>query len=88
MERLSFEETAFFSIYIQLVKPIFDEGPLHTPRKETFDEKSPISRSKVKGLKLLNNSPIFSEESFEFKKITSNEHGHIHKASESTKNPF
>ena len=30
----------------------------------------------------------FLEESFEFKKIELNEHGHIHKASESAKNPF
>ena len=36
----------------------------------------------------MNNSLIFSEESFELKKIKLNEHGHIHKASESTKNPF
>ena len=36
----------------------------------------------------MNNSLIFSEESFEFKKIKINEHGHIHKASESGKNPF
>ena len=32
MERLSFEETAFF-IYLQLVKLIFGEEPLQTPRK-------------------------------------------------------
>ena len=36
----------------------------------------------------MNNSLIFSKESFEFKKIKSNEHGHIHKASEYGKNPF
>ena len=36
----------------------------------------------------MNNSLIFLEESFEFKKIKPNEHGHIHKASESSKNPF
>ena len=36
----------------------------------------------------MNNSLIFSDESFEFKKIKSNEHEHIHKASESAKNPF
>ena len=37
---------------------------------------------------IMNNSIIFSEESFEFKKVKLNEHGHIHKASESAKNPF
>ena len=36
----------------------------------------------------MKNSLIFSEESFEFKKIKSDEHGHTHKASESAKNPF
>ena len=36
----------------------------------------------------MNNSLIFSEESLELKKIQLNEHGHIHKASESAKNLF
>ena len=45
-----------------------------------------VEKSKV--WKLMNNSLIFSKESFEFKKIKSNEHGHIHKASEYAKNPF
>ena len=34
----------------------------------------------------MNNSLIFSEESFELKKLKSNEHGHIHKGSEYAKN--
>ena len=36
----------------------------------------------------MNNSLIFSEESFELKKIKSNEHRQIYKASESVKNSF
>ena len=36
----------------------------------------------------MNNSLIFLEESFEVKKIKPNKHGHIHKDSESSKNPF
>ena len=36
----------------------------------------------------MNNSLIFLEESFDFKKIKPNEREHIHKASESSKNPF
>ena len=36
----------------------------------------------------MNNYLIFSEESFEFKKIKSNENGHIHKAYEYAKDPF
>ena len=32
-----------FSIYIQPVKLIFGEEPLHTPRKKSFGGKSPIS---------------------------------------------
>ena len=36
----------------------------------------------------MKNSLIFSEESFELKKIRLTEHGHMHKASESAKNPF
>ena len=68
---------------------------LHTPQEKIvwweishIDVFEKISRSKVKGMKLMNNSLTFSEESFEFKKIKSNEHGHIHKASEYGKNPF
>ena len=38
MERLSLEETAF-SIYIQLVKLIFGEEPLHTRRENRLDMK-------------------------------------------------
>ena len=44
MERLSFEEAFFFSIYIQLVKLIFDEEPLHTPRKNCLVEDLPYRR--------------------------------------------
>ena len=36
----------------------------------------------------MNNSLLFSEEKFQFKKLKLNEHGHIHKASESAKNVF
>ena len=36
----------------------------------------------------MNNSLTFLEESFEFKEIKPKEHGQIHKASESSKNPF
>ena len=39
-------------------------------------------------MKIMNNSLISSEESFKLKKIKINEHGYIHKASESAKNPF
>ena len=58
MERLSFEETALVFIYIQLVKLIFVEEPLNTPRNNRFGGKShidvfgKISRSKVKGMKI------------------------------------
>ena len=57
MERLSFKETAF-STYIQLVKLIFGEEPLHTLRKifwweiSHIDVFGKISRSKVKGMKI------------------------------------
>ena len=44
MEKLSFEETAFFSIYIQLVKLIFGEEPLHTPRKNRLMGNLPYRR--------------------------------------------
>ena len=75
MERLSFEETAF-SIYIQIVKLIFGEEPLRTPRNNRFVGNLPCRRIwediKVESAryeKLMNNSLIFSEENFEFKKI-------------------
>ena len=47
-----------FSIYIHLVKLIFGEEPLHTPRKNCLVGNLPIdvfgkiSRSKVKGMKI------------------------------------
>ena len=45
MERFFFEKTAFFSIYIQLVKLIFGEDdPLHTPRKNRLVGNLPYRR--------------------------------------------
>ena len=76
------------------MKLIFGEEPLYTPRKIVWWEIShidvfgKISRSKVKSTKIDEQFLIFSEESFEFKKIKLNEHGRIHKFSESAKNPF
>ena len=68
---------------------------LYTPQEKIvwweifhIDVFGKISRSKVKGMKINNNSLLFSEESFEFKIIKLNEHGHIYKAFESAKNPF
>ena len=58
MERTALRRNCLFSIYIQRVKLIFGEEPLHTSRK-TFsweishiDEFGKISRSKVKGMKI------------------------------------
>ena len=70
------------------------KSPTH-PKTKSFGRKSPILMylgryrgRKLKVWKLMNNCLIVSEESFEFKKIKLNEHGHIHQASESAKNLF
>ena len=42
MEKLSFEETAFFHLHSSREADICEE-PLHTPRKKSFSGKSPIS---------------------------------------------
>ena len=94
MERLSFEETTFFHLPSTCDADIWWRASTHH-KKKSFGGKSPISTylgryrgRKSKVWKLMNNFLISLEESFEFKKIKPNEHGHIHKASESSKNPF
>ena len=85
-----------FPIYIQLVKLIFGEEPLHTPRKNRLewweishiDVFGKISRSKVNGMEIDEQFFNYLRRKLRVKKIKPNEHGHIHKASESSKNPF
>ena len=80
------------SIYIQqLVKLIFGQEPLRFSRKSRL-----VGNLPYRGIwedievesQMCKNYPIFSEESFEFKKLKLNEQGHIHKVSESAKNTF
>ena len=92
MERLPFEET-FFHLHSSCEADIWWRASTYS-KKKSFAGKSLISTclgryrvQKSKVWKLMNNSLIFSEESFQLKK-KSNEHGHIHKASEYAKNPF
>ena len=64
MERLFLKETAF-SIYIQVVKLIFGEEPLHTPRKNRLVGNLPYRRI-WEDIEV--ETQIFSGESFELKK--------------------
>ena len=68
---------------------------LYTPQEKIvwweifhIDVFGKMSRSKVKGIKINKQLFNFLRRKLEFKKIKPNEHGHIHKASEFSKNPF
>ena len=65
MERLSFEESSFFSIYIQLVKLIFGEGPLRTPRKNRLVGNLPYRRI-WEDIKVKSQGMEFYEQFFNF----------------------
>ena len=74
MERLSFEETAFFHLRSTCEADIWWKA-FTSPKKKSYRGKSPISTylrryggRKSKVWKLMNNSLIFLEESFEFEK--------------------
>ena len=89
-----FKKQLFFHLHSTCEADIWWRDSTH-PKKKPFGWKSPISTyfgrcrgRKSKVWKLMKNSLIFSEESFEFKKIKPNEQRHVHKASESSKNPF